>query len=68
LTRREQEIMRLVAQGISTKEIAGKLFISPKTVENHRAKIMEKLALDNVVDLVKYAAKLGIIDIRSWGE
>ena len=68
LTRREQEIMRLVAQGISTKEIAGKLFISHKTVENHRAKIMEKLAVDNVVDLVKYAAKLGIIDVKSWGK
>lgn len=66
LTRREQEIMRLVAKGLSTKEIAGKLFISPKTVENHRAKIMEKLAVDNIVDLVKYAAKLGIIDIRNW--
>ncbi len=66
LTRREQEIMRLVAQGLSTKHIAGKLCISPKTVENHRTKIMEKLHLDNVVDLVKYAAKLGVIDLRSW--
>ncbi len=66
LTRREQEIMRLVAQGLSSKEIAGRLFISPKTVENHRTKIMEKLAVGSVVDLVKYAAKLGIIDIRSW--
>ena len=65
LTPREQEVMRLVAQGLSTKEIAAKLFISPKTVENHRTKIMEKLGFDNVVDLVKYAAKLGIINIRS---
>lgn len=66
LTRREQEVMRLVAQGLSSKKIASKLFISPKTVENHRTKIMEKLNLDNVIDLVKYAAKLGIINIRSW--
>jgi len=66
LTRREQEVMRCVAQGLSSKEIASKLFISPKTVENHRTKIMEKLGLDGIVDLVKYAAKLGIINIQSW--
>jgi DNA-binding NarL/FixJ family response regulator len=66
LTRREQEVMRLVAQGLSSKEIASKLYISPKTVENHRTKIMEKMGFDNLVDLVKYAAKLGIINIRSW--
>lgn len=66
LTRREQEVMRLVAQGLSTKEIAAKLFISPKTVENHRTKIMEKLGFENVIELVKYSAKLGIINIRSW--
>lgn len=63
LTRREQEVMRLVAQGLSSKEIGPKLFISPKTVENHRTKIMEKLEMDSLVDLVKYAAKLGIINI-----
>jgi DNA-binding NarL/FixJ family response regulator len=64
LTRREQEIMRLVAQGLSSKDIGAKLFISPKTVDNHRTKIMEKLEMDSVVDLVKYAAKLGIIKIH----
>lgn len=64
LTRREQEVMRLVAKGLSSKEIGAKLFISPKTVENHRTKIMEKLEMDSLVDLVKYAAKLGIINIR----
>jgi len=64
LTRREQEVMRLVAQGLSSKEIGAKLFISPKTVENHRTKIMEKLEMDSLVDLVKYAAKLGIIKIH----
>lgn len=66
LTRREQEVMRLVAQGLSSKEIASKLYISPKTVENHRTKIMEKMGFGNLVDLVKYAAKLGIINIRAW--
>lgn len=64
LTRREQEVMRLVAQGLSSKEIGLKLFISSKTVENHRTKIMEKLEMDSIVDLVKYAAKLGMININ----
>lgn len=63
LTRREQEVMRLVAQGLTSKDIAEELGISPKTVENHRTKIMEKLEMDSLVDLVKYAAKLGIINI-----
>ena len=65
LTPREQEIMRLVAQGLSNKRIANKLNISPKTVENHRGKVMEKLELDSAIELVKYAAALGIIEIRS---
>ena len=45
LTFREQEVMDLLAQGISVKDIAEKLFISPKTVENHRSSIMRKLDL-----------------------
>lgn len=65
LTRREQEVMRFVAEGLTTKQIASRLCISPKTVENHRTKIMVKLDFENVVDLVKYAAKLGIINIPS---
>ncbi len=63
LTPREQEILRLVAQGLTSRRIAGKLFISPKTVENHRTRIMEKLELDSMFDLIKYAAKLGIIEL-----
>jgi DNA-binding CsgD family transcriptional regulator len=46
LTPREQEILRVLAEGLSVKEIADKLFISPKTVENHRSNIMKKLGLD----------------------
>jgi len=45
LTVREQEVMRMLAEGVPSKEIADKLFISPKTVENHRANIMKKLNL-----------------------
>ena len=66
LTAREQEILRLLAEGMSTREIAEKLYISPKTVENHRANIMNKLDLHSTLDLVRYAAKLGLIDMDLW--
>jgi len=62
LTPREQEIIRLVAQGIPSKEIASRLFISAKTVTNHRTNIMNKLDLHNTAELVRYAAKLGLLD------
>lgn len=66
LTPREQEIMRFLAEGHSAKEIAEKLFISPKTVENHRANIMGKLGLHSTLELVRYAARLGLIDVDLW--
>jgi len=66
LTAREQEILRVLAEGLSTKEIADKLCISPKTVDNHRANIMNKLDLHSTIDLVRYAAKLGLIDMDLW--
>lgn len=66
LTSREQEILALLAEGLSTKEVAEKLFISPRTVENHRSSIMRKLDLHSNHDLIRYAAKLGLIDMESW--
>jgi DNA-binding NarL/FixJ family response regulator len=66
LTPREQEILRLLAEGLSAKEIADKLFISRKTVENHRSNIMNKLDLHSTVELVRYAAKYGLIDVDLW--
>jgi DNA-binding NarL/FixJ family response regulator len=66
LTPREQEVMRLLAEGSPSKEIAKKLFISPKTVENHRSNIMKKLGLHSTMELVRYAAKLGLIDLELW--
>jgi len=66
LTRREQQVMRLLAEGLSSKEIAEKLFISPKTVKNHRSNIMNKLDLHTTVELVRYAAKFGLIDVTLW--
>ena len=68
LTPREQEIMRLLAEGLSSKEIGDKLCISPKTVENHRSSIMKKMDLHSTIELVRYAAKLGLIDIDLWKE
>ena len=68
LTPREQEIMRMLAQGLSKTEIADRLCISVKTVENHRSNIMKKLDLHSAMDLVRYAAKLGLIDIDLWKE
>lgn len=66
LTPREQEVMRLLAEGLSTKKAAEKLFISPKTVENHRASIMNKLGLHSTIELIRYAARLGLIDVDLW--
>ena len=66
LTPREQEVMRLLAEGFSAKEVAERLFISPKTVENHRANIMRKLDLHSTHELIRYAAKLGLIDVDLW--
>lgn len=66
LSEREQQVFRLVVQGNSTKQIAELLFVSPKTVEKHRASIMEKLGLHDRLELLKYAIKIGIIDPELW--
>jgi DNA-binding NarL/FixJ family response regulator len=66
LTLREQEILVMLAEGMSSKQIAEKLFISPKTAENHRSTIMRKLNLHSAIDIARYAAKIGLIDIDLW--
>ena len=68
LTSREQEVMALLAEGLSVNQVSDKLFISPKTVENHRSNIMRKLGLHSTFELIRYAAKLGLIDIDLWKE
>ena len=65
LTKREFEVLRLVAAGKTNKELAEGLFISTKTVETHKTHIMEKLGLKNTTELVKYAIKNKIISIDS---
>jgi len=68
LTGREQEIFRMLAEGMTTREIAEHLYISLKTVENHRTRILKKLDLHSELDLVRYAARIGIIDVDDWNE
>jgi DNA-binding NarL/FixJ family response regulator len=61
LSEREREIFQLIAEGKANKEIAGLLFISPSTVETHRAHIMEKLDLHSAAEIVLYAVRRGVV-------
>lgn len=61
LTKRELEILELIVDGKTSKEIAQHLFISPRTVDTHRANLMQKLELNNIADLVRYAIKENLV-------
>ena len=61
LSEREREVFQLIAEGHSNKDIAGVLNISPGTVETHRARIMEKLDIHSVAEIVLYAVRKGIV-------
>jgi DNA-binding NarL/FixJ family response regulator len=61
LTSRQREILQLIAEGNSTKEIAQKLIVSVKTVESHRIQLMERLGIHDIAGLVRYAIRMGII-------
>ncbi len=63
LTAREREILKLIAEGHTSKEIADMLFISLKTVIGHRTKIMEKLDLHNRTELVRYSIRKGLVSM-----
>ncbi len=65
LTTREREVLKLIAEGKSGKEIADLLFISARTVEHHRASIMKKLNLKKIADLVKYAIRRGYTTVTT---
>ena len=65
LTNRECEILQLISEGNSTKKIADILFISPKTVESHRANIMDKLDIHNIPELTKYAIRAGLTSLEN---
>jgi DNA-binding NarL/FixJ family response regulator len=62
LTEREREVLRLVAEGLTTKEIAGRLDISVRTVESHRANLMRKLDLRSVARLTQFAIREGLVE------
>jgi DNA-binding NarL/FixJ family response regulator len=65
LTNREREVFRLVAEGLTSGQIAARLGISSRTVETHRAKIMRKLGLHSQADLVRYAVRVGLTPLES---
>ena len=64
LTSREREVLQLLAEGKSTKQIALKLFVSTKTIEANRRQIMEKLNIHNVAELTKYAIREGLTSLE----
>lgn len=63
LTSRERDVLKLVAEGYTTEQIADTLVVSPKTVEGHKTNLMAKLGVHNRIELVKYALRKGIITI-----
>lgn len=64
LTQRQFEILRLIAEGKSTKEIAQILFIGPKTVESHRTTLMDRLQIYDIASLVRYAIRMGLVPLE----
>ena len=62
LTPRQHEILQLIAEGYSTKKIAGTLKISVKTVETHRMQLMERLDIHDIAGLVRYAIRVGLVN------
>jgi len=64
LTAREREVLHLVAEGHTNAEIAARLFVSPRTIETHRANLMRKLGLHTQTDLIRYALRRGILPME----
>ena len=63
LSLREREVLQLLAEGKTSKQIASILFVSPKTVETHRAQIMDKLGIRTVAELTKFAIRQGLTSV-----
>jgi DNA-binding NarL/FixJ family response regulator len=63
LTARQREILQLIAEGASTKDIAQKLELSVRTVETHRAQIMDRLQIRDIAGLVRYAIRIGLVRV-----
>lgn len=68
LTTREREVLQLCAEGLTSAQIGGRLVISPRTVEIHRANLMRKLGLHTLSDLVRYAVGRGLVSSQPYTE
>lgn len=64
LTAREREVLQLIAESHSTKEVAAKLSVSVKTADNHRTNLMRKLGIHDVASLTRYAIQIGLVEER----
>jgi DNA-binding CsgD family transcriptional regulator len=64
LTPREREVLQLIAEGLSTQEIAGLLHVSVKTVQTHRAHLQDKLDIHSTAQLTRYAISRGLIAVE----
>jgi two-component system response regulator NreC len=64
LSAREREVLQLIAEGWSTKQLAAHLYVSVKTIETHRRQIMKKLDLHNIAELTKYAIREGLTSVE----
>ena len=64
LTKREQEVVTLIASGYKNREVAEKIGIKVKTVETHRANVMNKLAFRNIAQLIRYAIQKRMVSIE----
>ena len=65
LTRREREVLQLLAEGKTTKQVAARLFVSTKTIDTHRRQIMKKINVDSLAELTKYAIRVGLTSLDS---
>jgi len=64
LSPRQTQILKLIAEGMTTKQVAMELAISIKTVETHRSALMTRIGVHDVAGLVRYAVKVGIVDLH----
>jgi DNA-binding NarL/FixJ family response regulator len=65
LSIREREVLQLLAEGKSTKDIASEFFLSVKTIETYRQKIMDRLDIHNLADLIKFAIREGLTSLEN---
>jgi len=65
LTDRERAVLQMIAEGMSNKEMASRFAIAPKTVEHHRAQVMQKLGMHDVATLTRYAVRVGLVPVET---